>query len=133
MWVWCWVCYFFFKQKMAYEMRISGWSSDVCASDLGLQALYELDMSYRSSARFETDRRYWAALTTDMHEPVRLTERRASQSMPQRMVTRTMDPARDRKSVVKRKRVSVRVDLGVRRIIKEKQPTIHPYVYSTTN
>src|SRR3546814_19702704 len=25
---------FFFKQKMAYEMRISDWSSDVCSSDL---------------------------------------------------------------------------------------------------
>src|SRR3546814_3879906 len=29
-----WVCFFFFKQKTAYEMRISGWSSDVCSSDL---------------------------------------------------------------------------------------------------
>src|SRR3546814_3269933 len=29
------VCYFFFfKQKTAYEMRISDWSSDVCSSDL---------------------------------------------------------------------------------------------------
>src|SRR3546814_1272697 len=27
---WC----FFFKQKTAYEMRISDWSSDVCSSDL---------------------------------------------------------------------------------------------------
>src|SRR3546814_9636898 len=27
------VC-FFFKQKTAYEMRISDWSSDVCSSDL---------------------------------------------------------------------------------------------------
>src|SRR3546814_2850266 len=26
--------FFFFKQKTAYEMRISGWSSDVCSSDL---------------------------------------------------------------------------------------------------
>src|SRR3546814_6532918 len=26
----------FFKQKTAYEMRISDWSSDVCSSDLGL-------------------------------------------------------------------------------------------------
>src|SRR3546814_8209616 len=26
---------FFFKQKTAYEMRISDWSSDVCSSDLG--------------------------------------------------------------------------------------------------
>src|SRR3546814_17368173 len=30
------VC-FFFKQKTAYEMRISDWSSDVCSSDLGAQ------------------------------------------------------------------------------------------------
>src|SRR3546814_4312505 len=28
----CWL--FFFKQKTAYEMRISDWSSDVCSSDL---------------------------------------------------------------------------------------------------
>src|SRR3546814_4361736 len=28
----CW--FFFFKQKTAYEMRISDWSSDVCSSDL---------------------------------------------------------------------------------------------------
>src|SRR3546814_14981586 len=31
--LWC-VCFFFFKQKTAYEMRISDWSSDVCSSDL---------------------------------------------------------------------------------------------------
>src|SRR3546814_9698780 len=31
------VCFFFFKQKTAYEMRISDWSSDVCSSDLTLQ------------------------------------------------------------------------------------------------
>src|SRR3546814_5655345 len=34
----CWYlllfCLFFFKQKTAYEMRISDWSSDVCSSDL---------------------------------------------------------------------------------------------------
>src|SRR3546814_458641 len=28
------VCIFFFKQKTAYELRISDWSSDVCSSDL---------------------------------------------------------------------------------------------------
>src|SRR3546814_172891 len=28
------ICLFFFKQKTAYEMRISDWSSDVCSSDL---------------------------------------------------------------------------------------------------
>src|SRR3546814_8451975 len=46
-WVLCLVCYvccmseflcvFFFKQKTAYEMRISDWSSDVCSSDLAEQ------------------------------------------------------------------------------------------------
>src|SRR3546814_1119887 len=30
MWLYC---VFFFKQKTAYEMRISDWSSDVCSSD----------------------------------------------------------------------------------------------------
>src|SRR3546814_8823459 len=32
------VFFFFFKQKTAYEMRISDWSSDVCSSDLHAQA-----------------------------------------------------------------------------------------------
>src|SRR3546814_3494429 len=31
--------FFFFKQKTAYEMRISDWSSDVCSSDLDRVAL----------------------------------------------------------------------------------------------
>src|SRR3546814_11806970 len=30
--------FFFFKQKTAYEMRISDWSSDVCSSDLLVEA-----------------------------------------------------------------------------------------------
>src|SRR3546814_5312599 len=30
------VLFFFFKQKTAYEMRISDWSSDVCSSDLSM-------------------------------------------------------------------------------------------------
>src|SRR3546814_5615539 len=37
--------FFFFKQKTAYEMRISDWSSDVCSSDLK-------DHSYKSRDRF---------------------------------------------------------------------------------
>src|SRR3546814_3053290 len=31
--------FFFFKQKTAYELRISDWSSDVCSSDLTLGSL----------------------------------------------------------------------------------------------
>src|SRR3546814_5219385 len=34
----CCVFFFFCKQKTAYEMRISDWSSDVCSSDLGVFA-----------------------------------------------------------------------------------------------
>src|SRR3546814_7525682 len=33
--------FFFFKQKTAYEMRISDWSSDVCSSDLFYQLLHQ--------------------------------------------------------------------------------------------
>src|SRR3546814_5087508 len=33
--------FFFFKQKTAYEMRISDWSSDVCSSDLASSSLTE--------------------------------------------------------------------------------------------
>src|SRR3546814_11982387 len=37
------VFFFFFKQKTAYEMRISDWSSDVCSSDLAyLSASHEI-------------------------------------------------------------------------------------------
>src|SRR3546814_2350738 len=46
MFVWC--CVFFFKQKTAYEMRISDWSSDVCSSDLkGMAPGYPVERSGR--------------------------------------------------------------------------------------
>src|SRR3546814_7622010 len=35
--------FFFFKQKTAYEMRISDWSSDVCSSDLDANSSRPLD------------------------------------------------------------------------------------------
>src|SRR3546814_7931926 len=38
--VWC-VCFFCFKQKTAYELRISDWSSDVCSSDLGFGGVHD--------------------------------------------------------------------------------------------
>src|SRR3546814_20313455 len=34
--------FFFFKQKTAYEMRISDWSSDVCSSDLAVEVAREV-------------------------------------------------------------------------------------------
>src|SRR3546814_2674770 len=38
-------CFFFFKQKTAYEMRISDWSSDVCSSDLFADELLSLEIT----------------------------------------------------------------------------------------
>src|SRR3546814_8355896 len=54
------MCFFCFKQKTAYEMRISDWSSDVCSSELdrgeasarrsGLSGLLELGAGERAGA-----------------------------------------------------------------------------------
>src|SRR3546814_10786293 len=41
----CCVRFFVFKQKTAYEMRISDWSSDVCSSDL----IYAADAAGRGA------------------------------------------------------------------------------------
>src|SRR3546814_3279590 len=47
------MCFFFFKQKTAYEMRISDWSSDVCSSDLASSQAWQRrrDGGYRSCFR----------------------------------------------------------------------------------
>src|SRR3546814_3593253 len=49
------VIFFFFKQKTAYEMRISDWSSDVCSSDLAHTAAC-------ATARCDVARRHLASL-----------------------------------------------------------------------
>src|SRR3546814_6288277 len=79
---------FFFKQKTAYEMRISDWSSDVCSSDLklmkdgiagkilamrSLRELYELLVSVESFGPFlafqlTIDLNYSSALNFDEAE-----------------------------------------------------------------
>src|SRR3546814_7434500 len=40
--------FFFFKQKTAYEMRISDWSSDVCSSDLVADVAFVLGVAERA-------------------------------------------------------------------------------------
>src|SRR3546814_9376880 len=49
----CSLLFFFFKQKTAYEMRISDWSSDVCSSDLfsSLRVRELTLVSYRAAGR----------------------------------------------------------------------------------
>src|SRR3546814_1202493 len=101
---------FFFKQKTAYEMRISDWSSDVCSSDLS-----GLDTEARA---------LWKGLINVAKE-VRL--RSGTIAIPDLLSLfrgqfglRHHPDFEDRKSVVEGKCVSVRVDLGGRRILKTK-------------
>src|SRR3546814_8129690 len=59
---------FFFKQKTAYDMRISDWSSDVCSSDLNA------GISQRSLA-IETDFSvYRTIVDVDLLAPIALTQ-----------------------------------------------------------
>src|SRR3546814_9114974 len=58
--------FFFFKQKTAYEMRISDWSSDVCSSDL--LAIPKLDrLIFVATHTFAPDR-----LATAVNAPLQL-------------------------------------------------------------
>src|SRR3546814_15250604 len=61
----CFLSVFFFKQKTAYEMRISDWSSDVCSSDLS-----HLDLTPQSSGLFAISLGL-SAIFPDEHEMLR--------------------------------------------------------------
>src|SRR3546814_2927069 len=95
-------CFFFFKQKTAYEMRISDWSSDVCSSDLTM---------------VETDR---AGAHGSRRRPAHARHHGAGIHATGQERSKRHVGDQDRKSVVSGKSVSVRVDLGGRRIIKKK-------------
>src|SRR3546814_18184750 len=49
--------FFFFKQKTAYEMRISDWSSDVCSSDLPTTSASASFRARRANSGFSPVRR----------------------------------------------------------------------------
>src|SRR3546814_17166889 len=94
--------FFFFKQKTAYERRISDWSSDVCSSDLqGLGLAHRpVGVGFLRRGKARGQRRREAGQRGDRDR-------------------RVAEVERDRKRVVAGKSVSVRVDLGGRRIIKK--------------
>src|SRR3546814_18186846 len=111
-WMCCFI--FFFKQKTAYEMRISDWSSDVCSSDLSRRRRIPSPSTTWSSC---------GAATAAMQGRLRALRSMLSGS-PGSPGSASTDRT-DRKSVVEGKRVSVRVDLGGRRIIKKKKRDTH--------
>src|SRR3546814_3450998 len=49
---------FFFKQKTAYEMRISDWSSDVCSSDLNADIIATVCRPWSTGEQFDLLQRY---------------------------------------------------------------------------
>src|SRR3546814_8442045 len=55
-----WCFFFFFKQKTAYERRISDWSSDVCSSDLhpALLGIVEIEIEIYLAPAFMDVRRH---------------------------------------------------------------------------
>src|SRR3546814_8915097 len=50
-----WIVFFFFKQKTAYEMRISDWSSDVCSSDLPKDKAVQVNATVRKTSAGAAD------------------------------------------------------------------------------
>src|SRR3546814_11440751 len=113
------MCFFFFKQKTAYEMRISDWSSDVCSSDLARHR--DAAQRRRQSLQSEFDLRGYVFADAASERLLSLAAQVARSELP--VLITGPNGAGDRKSVVEGKSVSVRVDLGGRRLIKKKTRT----------
>src|SRR3546814_14535762 len=108
---------FFFKQKTAYEMRISDWSSDVCSSDL----TDSCSLYTQSSLTADVASNFFQGQQGDT------SGQGPPATLPSSDVYNTWTPTlqqfkqADRKSGVKGKRVSGRVNLGGGRNIKKKK------------
>src|SRR3546814_16583383 len=116
--------FFVFKQKTAYEMRISDWSSDVCSSDLKLiidgkrgQAI----LGEHDPVEAELSANITLVQGIPSGEKMDWIIEKAVELGAVRVVPITARRSVDRKSVVSGQRVSVRVDLGGRRIIQKKK------------
>src|SRR3546814_15177612 len=109
----CVLYFFFFKQKTAYEMRISDWSSDVCSSDLDDHRAPRLGQPPR-------DRRAQLAGTAHygdhcfVRHNILFIRRRSSAPRPVGKLSRSEERRLG-------KECAVRVELGGRRIIKNKK------------
>src|SRR3546814_12026435 len=125
---------FFVKQKTAYEMRISDWSSDVCSSDLAWHPLgrFEqlpkaVDSAALSHAAFADVARH-AASNGWQADQLLIDVTSGFEGAQDLFAIARAEGVRptlpvDRKSVVQGKRVAVRVDLGVRRSIQNNKTT----------
>src|SRR3546814_3958206 len=73
--------FFFFKQKTAYEVRISDWSSDVCSSDLYLAAPVAM-CTMRPHPRAIMPPKTALVNSIGDSRPVSIPERQSSEVMP---------------------------------------------------
>src|SRR3546814_14928562 len=120
-------CMFVFKQKTAYDMRISDWSSYVCSSDLG--KYHDALTSFRLALRDDPQDPTVLQQVAMAYTRIGMTEQAAK---TYRMVLeRKPRSAGDRKSDGQGKGGPVRVDPGGRRIIK-KNKSLHNRYHTTT-
>src|SRR3546814_19117633 len=122
------VYFVFFKQKTAYEMRISDWSSDVCSSDLARhdRRLAQHHFAAAPVLAVDLDHRTLEHLAYARGQRGRLGQVEHRVLVAAGALRRGLHRRRqagDRKSVVWGKSVSVRVDLGGGRLIKKTKQT----------
>src|SRR3546814_15790073 len=103
-------------------MRISDWSSDVCSSDLEIVIRFDAEPPERRENVVEVAMPLGLYTSCSVSAPCGLCSTTGIIGIPD-VPDIFLDPRRmqDRKSVVSGKSVSVRVDLGGRRVIKKKQ------------
>src|SRR3546814_15946098 len=118
----------FFKQKTAYDMRISDWSSDVCSSDRSFGA--PACGCGPNSRRIRTGGgRSWTMVGRDRMRIYRTPDERFAGLPDWPYAPNYRDTAdglrvhSDRTSVVSGKNVSVRLDLGGPRILEKQHMT----------
>src|SRR3546814_20062363 len=112
--------FFFFKQKTAYEMRISDWSSDVCSSDLIHLASLPPGCkvcNVHGHERGVAEHAFMLMMALQRQLLRHDTALRKGDWIPDPPCVTEL---RDRKSVVSGKSVSGRVDLGGGGISKKK-------------
>src|SRR3546814_17583362 len=105
------IMFFVFKQKTAYEMRISDWSSDVCSSDLRLRNMTALKPRATGSRTQEHPSAFRARISAH-----RSSAANASRSTAAAAISPKIGRASCRERVCQ-----YRVDLGGRRLIKKKK------------
>src|SRR3546814_13721290 len=124
------VLFFFFKQKTAYEMRISDWSSDVCSSDL-IAEITRHRIHDRAVAAAVAER---AQLRREIGRVLAGKQRKhRCHLLAVARVAGAAGSGLDRKSGVWGKSVAGRVDLGGPRIHKKKTRMKHDNAHKRRN